>query len=72
MMTNEQMAASDEMVRGYLDGFDDERDELPESSNYSQQYRHGWNNGRDDRKHNPRSSYNALVSEAKRLIEGDL
>lgn len=63
---------SDEMTRGYLDGLHDERDELPESTNYSQQYRHGWNNGRDDRKSQPRASCRQLKSEAERLIRGDL
>lgn len=64
--------ASDEMVRGYLDGFEDDRDDLPEGTNYTQQYRHGWFNGRDDRKNKPRSYYVLLRIEAERLISEDL
>jgi ribosome modulation factor len=66
------LSASDEMVRGYLDGLEDDRDELPESTNHSQQYAHGWRNGRDDRKNKPRDFYHNLKATAEKLIEGNL
>ena len=60
------------ITTGYLDGLCDERDELPESSNYSQQYRHGWNNGRDDRLNKPRSAASVLRETSEKLIREDL
>ena len=45
-----------EMVEGYLDGCKDERDALPENTNRSRAYVHGWLNGRDDRLRKPRDS----------------
>ena len=69
-MTNDQ--ASREMVEGYMDGLDDDRDELPAQFNRSQQYQHGWRNGRDDRLHKPRASAEWLRWEADRLIQEDL
>ena len=49
------MEANQDMVDGYLDGFEDDREEFPASlSNRGRAYRHGWLNGRDDRLHRPR------------------
>lgn len=48
------MKANDDMVQGYLDGFD--RDALPPGPNRSASYVHGWKNGRDDRLGQPRST----------------
>ena len=46
---------NDEVLEGYLDGFSDDRLELPDSlANRSDLYRHGWENGRDDRLGQPR------------------
>ena len=48
---------NDELIEGYLDGLGDSRSELPESlANRSETYRHGWQNGRDDRLGWPRMS----------------
>ncbi|GEM_PF-4794643 len=51
--------ASSEIVEGYLDGL---RSELPElgPSNRSELYMHGWRNGRDDRRQEPRASAEAI------------
>ena len=63
--------ANDEMVEGYMDGFGDDRTELPGSfSNRSWSYRHGWLNGRDDRMNSPRAcaaDLRALAPAAMRL-----
>jgi len=49
------MEANQDMVDGYLDGFEDHRKEFPESlSNRGRSYRHGWLNGLADRLHRPR------------------
>jgi len=53
---------------GYCDGFSDERMELPNNSNYSPAYIHGWLNGRDDRIKKPRASAKVLLKQAD-LIE---
>jgi hypothetical protein len=63
---------NDEMTRGYMDGFDDDRLDLPESSNYTQQYMHGWRNGRDDRLGVPRAPACHLREKAQELISEDL
>lgn len=45
-----------DVVEGYMDGLKDERSELPATlSNRSDEYRHGWLNGRDDRVNRPRA-----------------
>lgn len=46
--------ANDEMVQGYMDGFD-LSSPVP-SLNRSASYRHGFANGRDDRARKPRDS----------------
>lgn len=53
--------ADEDMIEGYLDGFTDDRDELPTSfANRSESYRHGWLNGRDDRRGRPRATAGSL------------
>ena len=64
--------ASDDMVEGYLDGFKDDRNDMPTSlSNRSASYRHGWANGRDDRRHRPRASTSVLRRELVDAIAKD-
>ena len=56
----------DEILEGYLDGFSDDRDMLPVSlQNRSESYRHGWQNGRDDRLVRPRMSAQDLRHSAE-------
>lgn len=51
--------AEDEMVQGFLDGYDLG---CPEpSDNRSASYRHGFANGRDDRRGKPRASYDQIM-----------
>ena len=62
-------AANAEMIEGYKDGYDLS---LPEpSDNRSRSYRHGFANGRDDRKVKPRASYNELERMADEAMEAD-
>lgn len=49
------LTANDEMVQGYMDGFDPDSPEP--SSNRSQSYRHGFRNGRADRTGKPVGHY---------------
>jgi len=49
-----------DMMDGYFDGLADHRDEYPADSNRSASYAHGWRNGRDDRKRNPRATAEIL------------
>lgn len=58
---------TDEMVEGYFDGLRDDRSAYPEQSNRSEQYRHGWLNGRDDRLRQPRATAAQIREEAERL-----
>ena len=44
----------DEMTEGYCDGLD--LDSPEPSSNRSHAYRHGFANGRDDKRHQPRDT----------------
>jgi hypothetical protein len=54
--------ADQEMIEGYRDGLDLN---CPEpSSNRSHSYRHGFANGRDDRKGKPRASFEELTRQA--------
>jgi hypothetical protein len=69
MSANDKLIGVGGMVEGYCDGLRDERTELPENSNYSPAYVHGWNNGRDDRIGKPRDSYAALKAQADTLLE---
>lgn len=57
-----------EMVRGYLEGRDDFRKELPIDHNYSPSYVHGWLNGRDDRFGKPRDRAAALRARAEMIL----
>lgn len=60
--------ADGDILEGYLDGFKDDRTEFPSSSNRSPAYRHGWENGRDDRLRKPRAYAQQLRDEADRII----
>lgn len=65
------MTANDEMIQGYLDGFDLNNPEP--SGNRSFSYRHGFANGRDDVRGEPRlaaSELRKLAQEAMLLDEG--
>lgn len=55
--------ANDEMVQGFLDGYDLTAPEP--SANRSASYRHGFANGRDDRRGKPRDSYQNLIQQAE-------
>lgn len=61
--------ANAEMVQGYMDGFDLSSPEP--SANRSRSYRHGFANGRDDRAHKPRASYEELIRWAHEAMEAD-
>jgi ribosome modulation factor len=63
--------AAGQMQMGYHDGFHDDRDELPEHTNYTKAYEHGWRNGRDDRLHRPRAPAYMLRAVADKLIRED-
>jgi hypothetical protein len=54
--------ANADMVEGYLDGFDPSSPEP--SANRSRSYRHGFANGRDDRRNSPRASAAELRRQA--------
>lgn len=45
-----------DIVEGYMDGLRSELENLPQGNNRSDSYRHGWNNGRDDRLRRPRAT----------------
>jgi hypothetical protein len=55
--------ANDEMVQGFLDGYDLTAPEP--SANRSASYRHGFENGRDDRRGKPRDSAENLIRQAE-------
>jgi hypothetical protein len=61
--------ANDEMVQGYMDGFDLSSPEP--SANRSRSYRHGFANGRDDRAHKPRDTAENLRRMADEAMEAD-
>lgn len=61
--------ANEEMVRGYNDGF--EKDAVPPSGNRTASYRHGWLNGRDDRRKEPRDSAENLRLQADEAMAID-
>ena len=61
--------ANDELVEGYLDGFN--LDNPEPSANRSESYRHGFANGRDDRAGMPRASADALRREADEAMAKD-
>jgi hypothetical protein len=64
---------SDEMLEGYLDGL--KLDSPEPSSNRSHSYRHGFANGRDDLRRQPRASAQTLrelAAEAEALDRATL
>ena len=61
--------ANEEMVQGYLDGLD--LDSPEPSLNRSHSYRHGFANGRDDRRGQSRDSYHNLVKMADIAMASD-
>ena len=61
--------ANQEMVDGYMDGFD--LDAPEPSSNRSYSYRHGFANGRDDRRGTPRAVAAVLRAQAEAAMECD-
>jgi hypothetical protein len=65
----ETRPANDEMVQGYLDGFD--RNNPPPSENRSHSYRHGFANARDDLDRNPRASAQKLREMADQAMDLD-
>ncbi len=62
--------APDDMVEGYKDGLDLSSPEP--SGNRSHCYRHGFANGRDDRRGKPRASYDAIMKQYEEAIALDL
>lgn len=61
--------ANDEMVKGYMDGFDLSSPEP--SANRSRSYRHGFANGRDDRASKPRDTFENIARMADEAMEAD-
>lgn len=61
--------ANAEMIEGYKDGLDLNNPEP--SDNRSHSYRHGFANGRDDRRGKPRASYADLVRMAEEAMDKD-
>lgn len=61
--------ANDEMVQGYLDGWDLDNPEPSENRSYS--YRHGFANARDDRAGKPRALAHVLREMADIAMERD-
>lgn len=59
--------SNDDMIEGYFDGKKSEFEELPNGSNRSDSYKHGWRNGRDDRMGRPRESAESLRHEAAEI-----
>lgn len=62
----------EEMVRGYTDGRDDERLDLPKQHNYSPAYVHGWLNGHDDRIGKPREFASVLRARADMILSANV
>lgn len=61
--------ANADMIDGFCDGYDME---CPEpSANRSHSYRHGFANGRDDRRGKPRATFDELVRQAGLAMETD-
>jgi hypothetical protein len=61
--------ATDEMVEGYVDGLD--LDSPEPSANRSRSYRHGFANGRDDRRGKPRASADFIRRQADEAMISD-
>ena len=63
---------NDDILLGYLDGYSDDRDEYPDTlKNRSDLYRHGWENGRDDRLGRPRSTAQSIRYALSLLVDED-
>ena len=58
------------MTKGYLDGLDSHLDNPPKENKWSPAYKHGWLNGRDDRKGNPRDKADVLRRRSS-MISGE-
>lgn len=67
--TIQRRPANDEMVQGYMDGYDLSAPEP--SSNRSHSYRHGFARGRDDRSGKPGGSCDELSRLADLAMEMD-
>lgn len=63
------VVVTDDMVEGYKDGGDPNSPEP--SANRSASYRHGFANGRDDLRRDPRASASVLRREAAEALEKD-
>jgi hypothetical protein len=61
--------ANADMIEGFRDGYD--LNAPDPSANRSASYRHGFANGRDDRRGKPRAGYFALLDEAAAAILAD-
>ena len=61
--------ANDDMVQGFLDGYC--LDSPEPSDNRSASYRHGFANGRDDRRGTPHATYDTLVAMAEAAMAAD-
>lgn len=62
--------ANDEMVQGYRDGFDLSAPEP--TANRSHSYRHGFANGRDDRRGYPRATFKEINEMAEDAMDADI
>lgn len=67
-MTRKQAEA--DMVQGFRDGYDP--DAPGPSQNRSHSYRHGFANGRDDRRGEPRATAQELRERAETCIQADM
>lgn len=61
--------ANAEMIEGFKDGYDLNAPEP--SANRSHSYRHGFANGRDDRRGQPRDTHANLVAAAEAAMAAD-
>ena len=61
--------ANAEMIEGFRDGYDLSAPEP--SANRSHSYRHGFANGRDDRRGQPRDTYANIVAAAEDAMTAD-
>lgn len=64
-----QRPANAEMIEGFKDGYD--LDAPEPSENRTASYRHGFANGRDDRKGKPRASHEWLNAAADKAMDED-
>ena len=62
-------AAEADMVQGYIDGFD--LDAPEPSANRSRSYRHGFANGRDDKRKQPRAPAEVIRVAAEDCLVAD-